>query len=75
MRLTKSIDIFALGCLYYYCLTRGGHPFGDPDEREYNIRQDRMSLSGLEGIGEGGPEAVGLITSMLAPDAAMRCVR
>jgi serine/threonine-protein kinase/endoribonuclease IRE1 len=33
-RLTKSIDIFALGCLYYYSLTNGGHPFGDRFERE-----------------------------------------
>ena len=24
-RLTKSVDVFALGCLYYYVLTNGGH--------------------------------------------------
>jgi serine/threonine-protein kinase/endoribonuclease IRE1 len=29
--------IFALGCVYYYILTRGKHPFGLPYEREANI--------------------------------------
>lgn len=73
-RLTKSVDIFALGCLYYYCLTNGGHPFGDRFEREVNIMRDQKSLQGLEGFGEEGLEAVDLISSMLAPEAADRCV-
>ena len=73
-RLTKSVDLFALGCLYYYCLTNGGHPFGDRFEREVNIIRDQMSLQGLEGFGEEGSEAVDLIRSMLAPEAADRYV-
>jgi serine/threonine-protein kinase/endoribonuclease IRE1 len=73
-RLTKSVDIFALGCLYYYCLTNGGHPFGDRFEREFNIIRDQKSLEGLEVFGEEGLEAVDLISSMLAPEAADRCV-
>ncbi|KAI9513442.1 hypothetical protein F5148DRAFT_5717 [Russula earlei] len=71
-RLTKSVDIFALGCLYYYCLTNGGHPFGDRFEREVNIMRDQKSLEGLEGFGEEGSEAVDLIGSMLAADTADR---
>ncbi|KAI0299431.1 hypothetical protein B0F90DRAFT_1728628 [Multifurca ochricompacta] len=71
-RLTKSVDIFALGCLYYYCLTNGGHPFGDRFEREINIIRDQKSLQGLEGFGEEGSEAVDLINSMLAAEAADR---
>ena len=74
-RLTKSVDIFALGCLYYYCQTNGGHPFGDRYEREVNIIRDHKSLQGLEGFGEEGSEAVDLINAMLAPEAADRCVR
>ena len=74
IRLTKSVDIFALGCLYYYCLTTGGHPFGNHHDRDYNIRHGRMSLQDLESLGEDGPEAVDIITSMLAPEAADRCV-
>ena len=71
-RLTNSVDIFALGCLHYYCLTTGGHPFGNRHERDYNIWHGRVSLQRLEGLGEDGPEAVDLITSMLAPEAANR---
>ena len=73
-RLTKLVDIFALGCLYYYCLTNGGHPFGERFEREVNIMRDQKSLEGLEGFGEEGLEAVDLISSMLAPEAADRFV-
>ncbi|KAI0058346.1 kinase-like protein [Artomyces pyxidatus] len=71
-RLTKSVDIFALGCLYYYCLSNGGHPFGDRFEREVNILRNSRSLDALEGFGEEGSEAVDLISSMLAPEASDR---
>lgn len=65
-RLTKSVDIFALGCLFYYSLTSGDHPFGDKFEREVNILKGAASLDGLEGMGEEGAEAVDLIRRMLA---------
>ncbi|CAG8538274.1 5596_t:CDS:2, partial [Scutellospora calospora] len=35
--LTKSIDIFSAGCLFYYVLSNGDHPFGDRYSREINI--------------------------------------
>lgn len=28
-RLTKAVDVFACGCVLYYMLTGGKHPFGD----------------------------------------------
>ncbi|KAL1740415.1 hypothetical protein HDZ31DRAFT_67962 [Schizophyllum fasciatum] len=71
-RLTKSVDIFALGCLFYYALTNGAHPFGDRYEREVNIMRDIKSLDGLARFGEEGSEAVDLIQSMLDPDASAR---
>ena len=74
MRLTKSVDIFSLGCLYYYCLTSGQHPFGDRFKREDNILRNQKSLQDLEGLDEDGPEAMDLIKLMLAPEAAHRCV-
>ena len=73
-RLTKSVDIFALGCLYYYVLTNGLHPFGDRFEREFNIRRNAKCLDGLERFGEEGLEGVDLITKMLSPEAYDRCV-
>ena len=68
-RLTKSVDIFALGCLYYYVLTNGFHPFGDRFEREFNILKNAKSLDGLTRFGEEGTEAVDLIDRMLSPEA------
>ncbi|KAF9441612.1 kinase-like protein, partial [Macrolepiota fuliginosa MF-IS2] len=64
-RLTKSVDIFALGCLYYYTLTSGGHPFGDRYEREVNIFKNEKNLKLLERFGEEGTEAADLIEGML----------
>ncbi|KAJ7031663.1 hypothetical protein C8F04DRAFT_1235902 [Mycena alexandri] len=71
-RLTKSVDIFALGCLFFYTLTNGGHPFGDRFDREANIIKDAKHLQGLERFGEEGEEAVDLITGMLHPEANQR---
>lgn len=71
-KLTKTVDIFALGCLFYYCLTGGGHPFGDRFEREINILKDAKSLDGLSHFGEEGSEAADLISKMLDPQASLR---
>jgi len=71
-KLTKSVDIFALGCLFFYVLTSGGHPFGDKFERESNILRDIKSLNGLEHFGEEGSEAVDLINNMLHSEASQR---
>lgn len=73
-RLTKSVDIFALGCLFYYVLTNGGHPFGDRYEREVNILKGAVCLEGLEGFGEEGSDAVDLIGKMLHAEASERYV-
>jgi serine/threonine-protein kinase/endoribonuclease IRE1 len=71
-RLTRKVDIFALGCVFFYTLTNGGHPYGDRYEREVNILKDVKSLDALERFGEEGTEAVDLIERMLDPDPARR---
>lgn len=38
-RLTRAVDIFSMGCLLYYVLSGGKHPFGDPHMRQVNIQQ------------------------------------
>jgi serine/threonine-protein kinase/endoribonuclease IRE1 len=68
------VDIFALGCLFYYTLTSGGHPYGDRFEREVNIMRDVKDLSALERFGEEGTEATDLISEMLSFEARARCV-
>jgi len=66
-RLTKSVDVFSLGCLFYYVLTNGGHPYGDRYEREVNILKDAKDLGGVddERFGEEGAEARDLIGRMV----------
>ncbi|KAJ4490008.1 hypothetical protein J3R30DRAFT_3746954 [Lentinula aciculospora] len=72
-RLTKSVDIFALGCLFYYMLTAGGHPFGDRFEREINIIKGVKDLTALgERYGEEGVDAADLIEKMLNADSSLR---
>ncbi|KZS96981.1 hypothetical protein SISNIDRAFT_450770 [Sistotremastrum niveocremeum HHB9708] len=71
-RLTKAVDIFALGCLYYYTLTTGSHPYGDRYERELNILKDARNLTGLDVFGEEGVEAEDLISKMLDPESSRR---
>ncbi|ORY75948.1 hypothetical protein BCR35DRAFT_305999 [Leucosporidium creatinivorum] len=72
MRLTRSIDIFSLGCIFYYVLTGGEHPFGGRYEREMNILQGKISLERLDGLGEEAVEVQDLITRMVASDPRER---
>ena len=73
-RLTKSVDVFALGILFYYTLTGGEHPFGDRYERESNILKNLRNLTWLERLGEEGMEADDLIGKMLDMDPKTRYV-
>ena len=66
--LTKSVDIFALGCLFYYILTEGVHPYGSRFEREANIINDNKDLSLLS----SNEEAHDLITRMLHRQPSLR---
>ncbi|XP_073976983.1 serine/threonine-protein kinase/endoribonuclease Ire1 [Rhodnius prolixus] len=36
-RITSAVDIFSLGCVFYYTITNGKHPFGEPIRRQSNI--------------------------------------
>ena len=66
--LTKSVDIFALGCLFYYILTKGGHPYGNCSDREANIINENKDLSLLY----SNEEAHDLITHMLHRQPSQR---
>ncbi|KAJ4444309.1 hypothetical protein ANN_06101 [Periplaneta americana] len=48
-RTTCAVDIFSLGCVFYYVLSNGKHPFGDALRRQGNIISGDFRLSELEG--------------------------
>jgi len=66
-RVTRAIDIFSLGLVFFYVLTKGNHPFdcGDRYMREVNIRKGAYNLDLLEALGDFAFEARDLIGSML----------
>lgn len=64
-RLTRAIDIFSTGCVFYHFLTNGGHPFGDRYMREGNIIKGKYDLSLLDGT-SGEVESKDLISQMIA---------
>lgn len=73
-KLTRSIDIFSLGCVFYFVLTNGDHPFGSRFEREVNILKDKLKLDGLAVMTEGRYEADQIVRSMCSADPYQRSV-
>ncbi|KAH7417576.1 hypothetical protein BKA64DRAFT_303616 [Cadophora sp. MPI-SDFR-AT-0126] len=73
-RATRAIDIFSLGLVFFYVLTKGSHPFdcGDKFMREVNIRKGQYNLAPLEVLGDYAYEAKDLIGSMLKADPKQR---
>lgn len=47
-RMTCKVDIFSLGCVFFYVLSRGGHPFGDALHRQANISSGSYDVEFLE---------------------------
>ncbi|KAH7943234.1 hypothetical protein HPB52_006546 [Rhipicephalus sanguineus] len=68
-RATKAVDVFSLGCVFYYVLSGGRHPFGDTLERQANIKHGRHNL--LD-VGTNGPLGQSLIEQMLHTDPQER---
>lgn len=73
-KLTEKVDIFALGCLFYYCLTKGRHLYGGQINREARILHDQKSMGDSYSSGKDN-EATDLIKKMLNKQASLWCVR
>ncbi|XP_052196650.1 serine/threonine-protein kinase/endoribonuclease IRE1a isoform X3 [Diospyros lotus] len=67
-RQTRAVDMFSLGCVLFYCITGGRHPFGDRLERDINIVNNKADLFLVEYI----PEATDLFSRLLDPNAELR---
>lgn len=62
---TYTVDIFSAGCVFYYVISEGSHPFGKSLQRQANILLGACSLdclhpekhgeraAGLGGLGSG----------------------
>ncbi|PSR92301.1 hypothetical protein BD289DRAFT_364738 [Coniella lustricola] len=73
-RVTRSIDIFSLGIVFFYVLTQGSHPFdcGDKYMREYNIRKGTYNLAKLDVLGDYSCEAKHLVGTMISANPKER---
>ena len=65
--LEKSVDIFALGCVFLYIITEGKHHYDPHSHPEANVIDDKKVLSLLP-----SNEAHDLITRMLHPHPSQR---
>lgn len=68
LKYSFSADIFSLGCVYYYVLTLGDHPFGPWYERIDNISKNKCNLDKLIHF----PLIQHLLTQMLQTNPMLR---
>lgn len=45
---TCTVDIFSAGCVFYYVVSQGSHPFGKSLQRQANILLGAYSLNHLQ---------------------------
>lgn len=71
VRMTKAVDIFSLGCVVFYILSGGLHPFGESWERDRNILQSapQLHLLGSKGVSR---EVLHFLSWLLSKDAETR---
>ncbi|XP_012535031.2 serine/threonine-protein kinase/endoribonuclease IRE1 [Monomorium pharaonis] len=60
-RTTCAVDIFSLGCVFYYVLSGGKHPFGDTLRRQANILCDESNLTALQNVSSSDRELILLL--------------
>ncbi|KAM5227708.1 serine/threonine-protein kinase/endoribonuclease IRE2 [Ctenodactylus gundi] len=64
---TSAVDIFSAGCVFYYVLSGGSHPFGENLYRQANILTGTHSLAHLEEEAHDKVVARELVEAMLSP--------
>ncbi|KAM4829679.1 serine/threonine-protein kinase/endoribonuclease IRE2 [Thomomys bottae] len=63
---TSAVDIFSAGCVFYYVLSGGNHPFGESLYRQANILKGVPCLAHLEEETHDGVTAKDLVHAMLS---------
>nr|XP_031288906.1 serine/threonine-protein kinase/endoribonuclease IRE2 isoform X1 [Camelus dromedarius] len=69
---TSAVDIFSAGCLFYYVLSGGSHPFGESLYRQANILAGAPCLSHLEEEAHDKVVARNLVEAMLSQPSQAR---
>lgn len=72
---TISVDIFSMGCVYYFVLSNGDHLFGDAIKRQANILSHEFEMKKLTAHKNKPYEnilAKELIVDMIAKDSSKR---
>jgi serine/threonine-protein kinase/endoribonuclease IRE1 len=70
----RSIDIFSMGCLFFYVMTQGGHPFdhGGSYARDFNIKENKSNTRDLLVFHNYTYEADDLILQMISHEPQNR---
>uniref|UniRef100_U5ELH4 non-specific serine/threonine protein kinase n=1 Tax=Corethrella appendiculata TaxID=1370023 RepID=U5ELH4_9DIPT len=72
-RTTTSVDIFSLGCVFYYVFSYGLHPFGENIKRQGNILSSEYDLKYLSKESSNtNALADELIADMISKDSIQR---
>ncbi|XP_010288316.1 PREDICTED: serine/threonine-protein kinase/endoribonuclease IRE1-like [Phaethon lepturus] len=69
---TCAVDIFSAGCIFYYVVSGGQHPFGDSLRRQANILSGSYQLSCLQEEAHDKLVARELIAAMISPEPQRR---
>uniref|UniRef100_A0A8C7Z871 Serine/threonine-protein kinase/endoribonuclease IRE1 n=1 Tax=Oryzias sinensis TaxID=183150 RepID=A0A8C7Z871_9TELE len=69
---TAAVDVFSAGCVFYYVVSRGQHPFGDALRRQINILSGEYSLSHFKEESNDDIIARDLIEQMIGANAETR---
>lgn len=70
--ISKASDIFSLGCVFYFTLTDGKHPFGESLMRQSNILTNKFDLSHLKEINHDEILSSELIADMISENLQVR---
>uniref|UniRef100_A0A8C5Q421 Serine/threonine-protein kinase/endoribonuclease IRE1 n=1 Tax=Leptobrachium leishanense TaxID=445787 RepID=A0A8C5Q421_9ANUR len=69
---TASVDVFSAGCVFYYVLASGRHPFGDSLRRQGNILSSSYSLLYFQDETHENVVAKDLVEKMISNDPSLR---
>ncbi|XP_077249118.1 serine/threonine-protein kinase/endoribonuclease IRE1a-like [Tasmannia lanceolata] len=67
-RQTNAVDLFSLGCVLFFCISGGKHPFGEGHKRATYTKYNKVQVFEIDHI----KEAVDVISSLLHPDPRLR---